>query len=160
MSRLIPADFDNVIDLIEAVSATPLITGYGRSSGVLSYAFSVPNIIASYRNKFPQGTMTDDQIANLLIRGSRSGIFNVICQSATSAAISECDNSITPAEALYNVNQNMVRVNPANRIYASVFNGSTKPSYVGVYNYPIDAQITGVSNFTVGGGGAPIGSGC
>ena len=161
MSRLTPADFDNVIDLIEAVSATPRVTGYGRSSGVYSYAFSVANITLSYRSLFPSGSMTDAQIANLLIRGSRSGVFNVICSNATSPSVSECDSSITIAEALYNVNQNMARVNPSNRAYTAVFNGPSKSGNgVDVFNYPIDAQITGVSNLIVGGGGAPVGSSC
>jgi hypothetical protein len=161
MSRLTPADFDNVIDLIEAVYATPKITGYGRSSGVYSYAFSVANIILSYRANFPSGTMTDAQIANLLLRGSRSGVFGVICSNATSSSVSECDSSVTIAEALYNVNQSMVRVNPSNKIYAAVFNGpTTSGNSVDVFNYPIDSQLTGVSNLIVGGGGSPVGYSC
>lgn len=161
MSKLTPADFDNVIDLIEAVSATSKITGYGRSSGVFSYAFSVANIILSYRAKFPPGTLTDAEIANLLLRGSRSGVFNVICSNATSSSVSECDSSVTISEALYNVNQNMARVNPSNRVYTAVFNGPPQNNNnVDVFNYPIDAQITGVSNLIVGGGGSPVGSSC
>ena len=161
MSRLTPADFDNVVDLIQAVFATPKVTGYSRSSGVYSYAFSVSNITLSYRSLFPSGTMTDAQIANLLLRGSRSGVFNVICSNATSPSVSDCDSSITIAEALYNVNHNMARVNPSNRAYLVVFNGpSQNNSGVDVFNYPIDAQITGISNLIVGGGGAPVGSSC
>jgi hypothetical protein len=161
MSRLTPADVNNVIDLIQAVFATPNVTGYSRSSGVYSYAFSIENITLSYQLLFPSGSLNMTSIADLLLRGSRSGVFKVLCASATNSSVSRCDSSVTSSEALYNVNMQMARVNPANKVYTSAFNAPAPPVQVGVYNNSIDAQISTASNFTVGGGGSPIGSsGC
>ena len=161
MSRLNPADYNNVIDLIQAVFATPNVTNYTRSSGVYSYAFSIENINLSYQQLFPSGPLNISSITNLLLRGARSGVFNVICASATNSSSSRCDSSVTPSDALYNVNMQMARVNAANKIYTSAFNAPAPPVVVGPYNYSIDAQISGASNFITSSGGSPIGSsGC
>ena len=133
MSKLTSADYNNVLDLIEAVYATPNVPGVVRNPS--GYGYPCSDIILSLRLLFPTSTLTDNQICNLLIRGSRSGVFTSACSGATDPEISSCESGL----ALYFVNKSMVRVNPANKIYAIAFNGPTPPSTVPIYNPFIDS---------------------
>ena len=159
MSKLQSSDYENVLDLIEAVFATPNVPGVTRRQR----AYTVDDIIASLLLRFPHSTMTDSQVTELLVRGSRSGVFNVICSNAIAAEVSECDPAGV-GQPLYNVNQNMVRRNPANAVYANAFNAPASrtnlSSGCGGVNEPISA--VGSSFFSVfsSGGGANIGTHC
>lgn len=164
MSKLKTSDHENVLDLIEAVYATPNVPGVSRLGGKLLCGYTTDNIIASLRQRFPSNTMTDSQVVDLLVRGSRSGVFNVYCSNAASTNVSECDD-VGAGQPLYHVNQNMVRRNPANAVYASVFNPpATKTNLsigCGGVNQPIDAVGSSYfSVFSTGGGGANIGTNC
>jgi hypothetical protein len=133
MSKLTPADYDNVLDLIEAIYATPNVPGVVRNTSGSGYPCA--DIILSLRLLFPSNTLTDIQICNLLVRGSKSGVFKTTCSGATDPEVSSCGTGL----ALYFVNNSMVRVNPANRIYATAFNGLTLPQTVPIFNPYIDS---------------------
>lgn len=117
--KLVPADFNNVLDVIDAVNAVP------RASLVVIGNFftgaSVANIVLSYQALFPAGTLTPGDLADLLLRGARSGVFNVACPGATSPDASTCE-SPPFSDPLYMVNQNMVKRNPLNKVYAAAIN--------------------------------------
>jgi hypothetical protein len=152
MSKLNSSDHENVLDLIEAVYATPNVPGVARSP----CGYSVTQIIASLRLNFPSNTMTDGQVADMLTRGVRSGVFNRACSTALPSDVFVCANECD-GEILYRVNQNMVRLNPANAVYAKVFNPpAPKPNLLGdcgVINSLIDPSTNGsyFSVFTFGG---------
>jgi len=164
MSKLTAADFNDVLDLIEAVYATPNVPGVARLNGALLCGYAVDNIAASYRLRFPTGTLTDAQITDLLVRGARSGVFNIFCSNATATDVAACD-AVAAGAPLYHVNQSMVRRNPANAVYANAFNPPAVRTNLSVgcggVNAPIDAvgsSYFGV--FTTGGGGANVGTNC
>lgn len=164
MSKLQSSDYENVLDLIEAVYATPNVSGVSRLRGALLCGYSVDNIITSLRQRFPSNAMTDDQVVDLLVRGSRSGVFNIYCSNAANSNVSECDDAGV-GQPLYHVNQSMVRRNPANAIYANAFNPpATKTNLsisCGGVNEPINASgSANFSIFTTSGGGANIGTNC
>jgi hypothetical protein len=160
MSKLNPSDHENVLDLIEAVYATPNVPGVSRSP----CGYSLTNIIASLRLKFPNNTMTNEQVADILTRGVRSGVFSRSCSTAIPSSVfvcaSQCDG-----EFLYRVNQNMVQLNPFNATYAKVFNPPAQKANLrgdcGGVNDPINSTNGSYfSIFTRGGGGSVLGSNC
>lgn len=160
MSKLNSSDYDNVLDLIEAVYGTPNVSGVTRSS----CGYSVTNIIASLRLRFPNNTMTDEQVADMLTRGVRSGVFSRACSTAVASDVYVCANECG-GEVLYRVNQHMVQLNPANAVYAKAFNPpATKANLFGGcggVNEPINATNGSYfSVYTRGGGGAVLGSNC
>ena len=163
MSKLTASDFENVLDLIEAVYATPNVPGVGPRppGGPLRCGYSVSNIIASFRRRFPQSGLSDSDIDNLLMRGSRQGVFNVYCSNAVALDFAQCeDTSASASEPLYHVNQNMVRRNPANKVYADAFNAppvQSSTNDVLVDGFPIESRLACATNAAVGGSGAPIG---
>jgi hypothetical protein len=164
MSKLQSSDYNNVLDLIEAVYATPNVPGVSRLRGALLCGYTTTNIIASLRLVHPENTMTDEQVNDLLVRGSRSGVFSIFCTNAVDTQISECDDAGV-GQPLYHVSHNMVRRNPANAVYASAFNPpATKPDLsigCGGVNAPINASGTShYSVFTSSGSGAHIGTNC
>lgn len=151
MSRLVPSDYQNVIELIEAVSRVPSVPGIvvsKCSSNVCGYTCS--EIIDSMHYFFPSSTLTDAEICNLLLRGSRSGVFKVVCSTAsTDPEVSEC---LQDGEPLYLVNQSMASVNSANQIYANHFNGGP-PQYPSPtdYGYRIGGNLSSTNSLaTVG----------
>ena len=147
MSRLTSQDYDNVLDLIEAVYATPNVPGVVKNQ----YGYQCTDIILSMRLIYPGNTITDAQICNLLARGSRSGVFLTVCSGSTDPAVSTCDDGI----ALYSVNRNMVRVNPTNQIYVTAFNGVPSQPTVPIFNPYIDMTpaISGAAFITSGTNG-------
>ena len=160
MSKLNSSDHENVLDLIEAVYATPNVPGVARSP----CGYSVTQIIASLRLKFPSNTMTDEQVADMLTRGVRSGVFNRACSTAIPSDVFVCANQCD-GELLYRVNQNMVRLNPANAAYANVFNPPAPKVNLlgdcGVVNSLINPTNGAYFTvFTQKGGGAVYGSNC
>jgi hypothetical protein len=133
MSKLTSADYNNILNLINAVYATPNVPGVIRNKAGTGYSCS--NIILSYRLLYPESTLTDDQICSLLSRGSRSGVFTTTCAGSTDPDVSTCSTGL----ALYFVNNSMVRVNPTNKIYAVAFNGLIPPPPVPIYNPLVDS---------------------
>ena len=148
MSKLTAADYENVLLLIEAVYATPNVPGVVVCRTSLC-GYTVAEIIASVRLRFPASTLTDADIQSLLLRGARSAVFNVVCSNAVSADVSECE-APSVSVPLYTVNQNMVRRNAANKVYADAFNPVPVKPLVDVVNAPIDAQICTASPFRTG----------
>jgi hypothetical protein len=160
MSKLNSSDHENVLDLIEAVYATPNVPGVSRSP----CGYSVTQIIASLRLNFPNNTMTDGQVADTLTRGVRSGVFSRACSTAIPSDVYVCANQCD-GEILYRVNQNMVRLNPSNVAYANAFNSPAPKANLrgdcGGVNDPINSTNGSYfSIFTRGGGGAVLGSNC
>jgi hypothetical protein len=146
MAKLRAADYENVLDMIESISKAPqLFPAYTCRKYVCG--FTVAQCIASFRNFFPANTSTDDQLTDLLVRGSRSGVFNVVCANAVVPTEATCG---VPGDPLYSVNQQMTQ-DPRNRIYAAAFNTPAPPQPLPFdvnINYPIDATTKG-SYFTV-----------
>jgi hypothetical protein len=153
MSKLLSTDYNNVLDLIEAVYATPRLAGIPFSG----CGYTLENITSSLRSLFPDNTMTDSEIADTLLRGVRSGVFSRSCPTATSVCQTSC-----AGELVYAVNQQMVRVNPSNKKYVAALNRpAPKENYnkncFGV-NDLIDQSVGAFYGaFTTSGGG--VGSG-
>lgn len=118
MSRLTPADLPNVLDLIEAISMAGQLTLVPVCVTGAPCAYHVDDIITSLHHFFPLNTLTDPQITSLLFRGARSGVFGKYCASASGVNTPTCGSGVS----VFYVNQNMVRVNSANIIYAAAFN--------------------------------------
>ena len=158
MSKLLSTDYNNVLDLIEAVYGTPRVVGVPYSS----CGYTLSNVISSLRIQFPSNTMTDAEVEDTLIRGVRTGVFRRSCSTATTGQF--CNTSCA-GDLLYSVNSNMVRTNPANKIYAAVFNPpAPKANYnkncFGV-NDPIDQSVGAFYGaFTTSGGGVGNGTTC
>lgn len=132
MSKLGPADYENVLDLIDAVGRATVTKCVNLTTkGTSRCGASVANILAKYRVLYPASTLTDDEIISLLQRGARTGVFGLFCSNATSDAVSVCDPNRVGVP-LYFVNQQMVRVNPANKVYAAAFNGPAPVATVDV----------------------------
>jgi hypothetical protein len=143
MSRLNSSDYENVLDLIESTYMAPSVAGVSRLRCTPRCGHQSTDILASLRQNFPSNTMSDAQVMDLLARGARSGVFVKYCSAAITnntssnidsnnfdsligvdnngiGDISFCDpNGV--GQPLYRVNNNMVRVNKANQIYASAF---------------------------------------
>lgn len=139
MSKLVAADYETVLDLIEAVSAAPKVPGASNKVNDVFVGFSVDVVLQSYRLLFPASTLTDGEVIDVLQRAGRSGVFRVIASNAGVPGLSCCE-ILQSSEPRYSVNQQMVRVNPANRVYAQAFNGPSTSTATGVYSagYPID----------------------
>jgi hypothetical protein len=154
MSKLVASDYDNVLDLIDAVGMTGSVPGVTKLKCAVACGYNVTDIIASVRLNFPDNTMTDDQIANLLSRATKNGVFNVVCSTAVSSDLSECDLTGV-GQPLYRVNQSMVKVNGANKVYADAFNAryATTPIPDPLVNPYYDANIACVAANTAGIGG-------
>lgn len=148
MSKLLASDYDNVLDLIDAVGMTGGVPGVTKLRCTAACGYNTSDIIASMRMNFPDNTMTDGEITNLLARATKSGVFTVTCSTAISADLAECDLDGTGLP-LYRINQSMVKVNPANKPYAAAFNARyATPNVANEYvNQSIDAVIcAGASN--------------
>jgi len=125
MSRLNASDFDNVIDLIRAVYALGPLNGCGVTCG-----FQCSQIIDSLRRVVPSNTMTDAEVCDTLERGVRSGVFrrhNVSsdCIDPLDEEDALCGNNANfdaTIVSLFHVNQQMVMVNNANKVYADYYN--------------------------------------
>jgi hypothetical protein len=148
MSKLNTSDYNNVLDLIEAVYATPNVPGVSRLTAG-SCGYSVNDIIASLRLRSPENTMSDADVANMLIRGTRSGVFNVYYPDIASASTTVvwC-NASEAGEPVYFVNQNMVRVNPANKVYADAFNAPTVNNQILEVGFGISSKLSCQNVFT------------
>jgi hypothetical protein len=158
MSKLLSTDYNNVLDLIEAIYATPRLANIPFSG----CGYPLETVISSLRTQFPDNTMTDDQVADTLLRGVRSGVFKRSCSTATTE--SYCNTSCA-GELIYTVNSNMVRANPANKVFAAVFNPPVpkqnfNKNCFGV-NDPIDPTVGAFYGaFTTTGGGVGNGTTC
>jgi hypothetical protein len=128
MSRLTASDYTNVLDLIEAVSMTPTVAGVTRLRCSTACGYNTTDITASLRQNFPDNPMTDDEVLSLLSRGAKSGEFSKVCSDAVDPEIAECDAAAI-GQPLYKVNQNMVKVNRANKVYADAFNAATVTTF-------------------------------
>lgn len=122
MSKLLSTDYNNVLDLIEAIYATPRLAGIPFSG----CGYTIETITSSLRSLFPDNAMTNTEIADTLLRGVRSGVFSRSCTTATSYCETSC-----AGELLYAVNKQMVRVNPSNKQYVSAL---TSPAPKENYN--------------------------
>ena len=140
MSRLTNADYENVLDLIEAVYRTPNVSGVLRLRCTSPCGYNPVDILSSYRATFPNSTLTDNQVNDLLVRGARSGVFSKSCSTATSSDVSECG----VGSPVYHVNNNMVRANMKNSVYALAFNGPPVPRVV-----PCDESTNGDINSSI-----------
>lgn len=171
MSRLNSSDYENVLDLIEATYMAPTVAGVSRLRCTPRCGHQTTDILASLRQNFPDNTMTDAQVYDLLARGARSGVFVKVCSDAITTNLSSnvdsnnfdsrvgadnnnigdisfCDPT-NIGQPLYRVNNNMVRVNKANQIYASAF------GFVAPTAQPIDEcnNSGGGLNSALGNGG-------
>jgi hypothetical protein len=123
MSRLRPSDFNNVVTLIEAVSAL----GAGGCGGPCG--FTCDEINASFRLLDPTNPISDAELDDLKNRAANSGVLTKQCSAATDPEFSQCaDEVVGPFENLFAVNQNMVGQNMHNKVYADFFNGPTTAS--------------------------------
>jgi hypothetical protein len=150
MAKLTSADYENVLDLIEAVYRAPNVSGVSRLGCATACGHTVANIITSLRQHFPTNTMTDTEVEDLLARGARQGVFNKACATATDSEVSECE-PLGTSQPLYHVNNNMVRVNQANKVYADAFNTALEePAFVEVSNDDMGAAIACAGSFNSG----------
>ena len=148
MSRLTPADFENVLTLIASVYQTPNVPGVARlgcgGPGICT-GYTVDDIIASVFQNYPDSALAAagaDAIEDLLVRGSKSGVFVKSCSTATTLDI-YCDATADP---VYRVNGNMAKFNMANQVYLNVLNAPLPPNYAPLcVDYPIDANIPSLS---------------
>lgn len=115
MSKLLSTDYNNVLDLIEAIYATPRLAGIPFNG----CGYTLADVISSLRSLFPDNTMTDSEVSATLLRGIRSGVFRRSC--TTASATSFCPTSCA-GDLLYTVNQQMARVNPSNKKFLAAFN--------------------------------------
>ena len=138
MSRLTSSDFEDVVDLIHAISALGR-PGYGNNTG-----FTCAVITDSLRVVVPSNTMNDEEVCDMLTRGVRSGVFNrnnisANCPTIPTVEDASCDSSLI-IESRFWINQNMVNVNGRNAVYAKYFNDAAAarrgpiPTYYDVYD--------------------------
>jgi hypothetical protein len=121
MSRLNSNDFQDVVDLINAINALGN-TGYGNNTG-----FTCQEIIDSLRIQVPANTMSDAEVCDTLTRGVRSGVFrrnnlSDSCPAAPTVEDASCDSSLITSSRFW-INQNMVNADNRNKVYADYFNG-------------------------------------
>lgn len=121
MSRLSKSDYTNVIETIQAIAAlgpSPFNNQYGQLPD---------DIFGSLQTLFPTNTMTLDDLISLLNRGTRSGVFrrnNITANCPTGAGTQtsgSCDDGAAVVATTYLINQQMVYVNGANKVYADYF---------------------------------------
>lgn len=150
MSRLRTTDYENVLDLIEAVSMTPTVSGVSRLGCTVTCGYTVTDIISSLRLNKPSNAMSDAQVVELLNRGARQGVFTKVCSNAIAPDVAECDDAGLGAP-LFRVNQQMVARNQANKIYADAFNRTPVIEYdaCATVNPYLDAS-TGIGSYNTG----------
>jgi hypothetical protein len=124
--KLTPADFANVITLIQSLPTT-----FGLS-GSQPCGYTLAQLWAGWHAFVPGNPLSQSDFNALVLRAARSGVLKTCCQDATDPP------TCGPGIARFTLNSGMVLQNSSNAQYANVFTTPPGPPAVQCFGFKQD----------------------